>query len=442
MSWHGHFHALVDALHRGRAADEGFTFALEAEDSSFVRFNHGRVRQPGDVRQAFATLRWLHGRRHAATTISLTGELEADRALIADERAALRAMVPNLPEDPHLLLSPATVGAERIFPNALPDAARITEAVCDAAAGLDLVGVLATGDMHRGFASHHGQRSWFSRGAALLDWSLVAGGDKAIKLSYGGEAFSLDALTERMAQGRAQLAALTRPARTIPPGSYPAYLAPAAVESLLELIAWGGFSVRAQRAGSSPLRRLIDGRERLDPRVTLVEDTAGGLGPAFQEDGFAKPDQVALIVDGGHAGSLISPRSALEYGLDHNGASLSEHPSALALRGGDLPSERALERLGTGVWVSNLWYLNHSDRNAGRITGMTRFASFWVQDGEIAAPLQVMRFDDRIYDLLGPALDDLTREVETRPSASTYGARSTASVRTPGLLLRGLTFTL
>ena len=52
--------------------------------------------------------------------------------------------------------------------------------------------------------------------------------------------------------------------------------------------------------------------------------------------------------------------------------------------------------MGTGVYIGNLGYLNYSDRTAGRMTGMTRFATFWVEDGQVVAPLNVMRFDDTI----------------------------------------------
>lgn len=442
MSWQGLFDHLASDLSTGLGADEGFTLSLAAEESSFVRFNHGRVRQPGDVSQGVVNLRWIVGRRHASTQLSVTGLPEADRATLRQERDRLRSVVPGLPQDPHLLLNTSPQNTRSVQESALPEPERIVEEVCAAADGLDLVGILATGGLHRAFANHLGQRNAYTSHAALLDWSLVAGGDKAVKLSYGGTSFDLGEIGARMAQGREQLQALQRAPRTIPPGRYRAYLAPAAVEELLSLLSWDGFSCRAQRAGSSPLGRLIAGREQLDSRVSLSEDTAGGIGPDFQGDGFIKPDLVPLIAEGRHAGCLVSPRSALEYGLDQNGASASESPSSLSMAAGDLPRERALEALGTGVWISNLWYLNHSDRNAGRITGMTRFATFWVEGGEIVAPLSVMRFDDRIYDLLGGALEAITAERDLLPSASTYGARSTDSARVPGLLLGGLTFTL
>ena len=104
--------------------------------------------------------------------------------------------------------------------------------------------------------------------------------------------------------------------------------------------------------------------------------------------------------------------------------------------------EAALGALGDGVWVGNLWYLNWSDRSVGRFTGMTRFATFWVEGGEIVAPVDVMRFDDSLYSWFGGALEDLTRAPELQLSTDTYFNRSTDSLRLPGALLSGLRFTL
>ena len=102
----------------------------------------------------------------------------------------------------------------------------------------------------------------------------------------------------------------------------------------------------------------------------------------------------------------------------------------------------ALEALDTGCYIDNLWYLNYSDRPAGRITGMTRFATFWVERGRIVAPVNVMRFDDSLYRMLGENVIDLTSERELLLDASTYEARSTRSMRLPGALLSVLRFTL
>ena len=128
--------------------------------------------------------------------------------------------------------------------------------------------------------------------------------------------------------------------------------------------------------------------------------------------------------------------------METNGASGSEHPVALTVAPGALGEEDILGALGTGVWVSNLWYLNYSDRPKGRLTGMTRFACFWVEHGEIVAPINVMRFDDTVWDLLGSGLEALGQRVPLSLDNSTYGQRAMGSTATPGALVSALSFTL
>ena len=132
----------------------------------------------------------------------------------------------------------------------------------------------------------------------------------------------------------------------------------------------------------------------------------------------------------------------MEFKLTTNGAGAREKPDSLDLAAGSLAMTEVLEQLDTGIYINNLWYLNFSDRAAGRMTGMTRFATFWVERGQIVAPIDVMRFDDSVYRLLGENLIDLTAEREMLLDPSTYDARSTSSARLPGILLKALRFTL
>jgi predicted Zn-dependent protease len=109
---------------------------------------------------------------------------------------------------------------------------------------------------------------------------------------------------------------------------------------------------------------------------------------------------------------------------------------------GEIARDYVLRRLDTGVYINNLWYLNYSDRSACRMTGMTRFATFWVEGGVIQAPLSVMRFDESIYRMLGDHLLGLTADRDFILDAGTYYRRSTGSSRLPGALVEDFTFTL
>ena len=139
---------------------------------------------------------------------------------------------------------------------------------------------------------------------------------------------------------------------------------------------------------------------------------------------------------------MISPRSAREFNIDNNGANSSETPESLDMAAGNLNGDAILKTLDTGLLIGNLHYLNYSDRMACRMTGMTRFATFWVENGEIQAPLNVMRFDDSAYRLLGDNLLGLTKERDLILDSASYGERSTGSARLPGALVRDFALTL
>ena len=245
----------------------------------------------------------------------------------------------------------------------------------------------------------------------------------------------------RLRQSREQLKFLGRPAIILKPGSYRAYLAPAAMDEIAGMLCWGGFSAQALATGNSALQRLYNGDASLSPQVSFDEQVSGSLSPPFSNEGSPRQD-VRLIRDGRAQARLISARSAAEFELQANGADSFESPCALSLAPGQLPSAQILERLGTGLYISNLWYLNYSDLPAARMTGLTRFATFWVQDGSIQGPVGTMRFDDSLYNLLGSQLEALTCERELILSTSTYGQRSTGSSHLPGALVKGLTLTL
>lgn len=436
------FFDLADHAVAQRRGDEVVLVNFSGEESDFIRFNRGRVRQPLSVRQAYLTLTLIDGQRHDGTTLAVSGDRAQDRAAIAHALAAMRGELSSLPEDPYLLYATDARSSDQVRSGTLPTPAQALDAVIGAAAGLDLVGILGSGPVYRGFANSFGQRNWHAVSSFLLDWSVYHAADKAVKCSYAGADWIPAEVARRIDAAREQLVHLAKPARTIAPGAYRAYLTPAALDELLWLLNWGGVSAKEQRTQQSVLQRLVEGREQLSPRITLREHTAQGLAPAFDDAGFTRPGAVELIRAGHHAGSLVSPRTAREYGLQPNGAGNDEAMESMELAAGELPQADALAALDDGIYVGNFHYLNFSDRPSCRITGLTRFATFWVEGGKIAAPLAVMRFDDTLYRMLGARLEGLTREREWILNAGTYGERSVETGRVPGALLSALTLTL
>ena len=437
-----YFSEVAALLDRSLEGGEIYLCRLNAERSDFVRLNRGKIRQPGSVQQCYLALRLIRGRRHAEQSLTVSGDLARDRADIAAALVALREAVADAQDDPHLAYATDVRSSRDVRTAGLIASEDVVAGVLDSARDLDLVGIYAAGPVYRGFANSLGQRNWHEVTSFNLEWSLYHRTDKAVKTSYGGFDWSAPTFAAKMEAARERLALLARPARTLAPGRYRAYLAPTAMEELAGMLCWGGFSGRALTTRQSCLFRMQEAGQTLNRAVAFSENVAEGIAPAFQEEGYARPGSVALIADGGLVGSLVSPRTAREFDLATNGANASEAPEALDMGAGDLPLADALDVLDTGLFIGNLWYLNFSDRPACRVTGMTRFATFWVEHGKIVAPIDVMRFDDSMYRLLGDHLVGLTRERELIVSSSSYGERSTGSMRLPSAVVSDMAFTL
>lgn len=434
------FFSLADFLTGQMAGGEIFTASFSGEHSDFVRFNHGKVRQAGNVQQRHLSLRLIRDGRHASHSLALTGGIE-DLEHTKSALGELRGVLANLPADPYLFYATEVRSSENTRRGSIPPTEQLVDEIVTQATDYDLVGIFAAGPMYRGFANSLGQRNWHEVENFNLDWSFYHQTDKAVKSNYAGFEWQPLQFRDKMQSAREQLALLQRPAISIEPGEYRAFLAPPAMDEIIGMLAWGGLSAKARRTKQSPLIRMEQGA-RLSEKISLSEHTVAATAPGFQSDGFVKPDRVQLIERGELRDPLVAPRTAKEYGLVCNGASSSESPESSDLAVGSLATADALAALDRGVLINNLWYLNYSDRPACRLTGMTRFATFWVEHGKIVSPVNVMRFDDTLFRMLGDNLEELTQEHELMLDPSSYGSRSTQSAQLPGALVSGLKFTL
>lgn len=435
-----YFHELSDTLCAALPAGEVLLLNYRREASDFVRLNRNRIRQAGHVHQQTLRMNLVQRGRGSAATLQLCGFRDADLRQARTLLGQLREQLPLLPEDPHLNYAAEVHNCSYHGDNQLPVATDALETLIDAAAGLDLVGVWAGGETSHGFANSLGQRNWHSARSFNLDWSIYGQGDKAVKQHYAGFAWDGGALAAKLAAARDTLALLGKRPRRLAPGKYRVFLSPSALYELMGMVGWGGFGLKSHRTAQTPLLGMVREGSTLHSAVNVSENHAAGLTPRFTGEGFVKPDRVVLVEGGHYRDCLANSRSAREYGVAVNCA--NEQPQSLAIAGGQLPRSEVFTTLDTGLYISNLWYCNFSDRNHCRITGMTRFACLWVERGQPVAPVNVMRFDESIYHILGDRLEGLTRECEHILDSGSYEWRSNTSARLPGALVNDFTFTL
>jgi len=435
-----YFRELSEKLCAAVAAGEVLLLNYQGEDTDFVRLNRNKVRQAGHVRQQTLHLDLINNGRETSASLPLTGQLDDDLARAQCVLGRLREQLTLLPEDPHLNYASEVHNSSHRGDNRLPAAGDALEQLISAARGLDLVSVWAGGEMSHGFANSLGQFNWHSAFSCNLDWSVYREGDKAVKQNYAGFAWDSESLLQKIAHARDTLELLGQQPRTLEPGRYRVFLTPAALYELMGMVSWGGFGLKSHRTAQTPLLSMVREGAMLHKEVIISEHHAAGLTPRFTRAGFVKPDRVELIKDGAYRDCLANRRSAREYDTVVNCG--IEQPQSLEIAGGGLHQNEIFNALDTGLYISNLWYCNFSDRNHCCITGMTRFACLWVEQGKAVAPVNVMRFDESIYHILGDRLEGLTREHEHILDTGSYGWRSDASARLPGALVDDLTFTL
>ena len=200
-----YFHALAQVAQSALAAGERYTATLEAEETDFVRMNRGRVRQPGTVTQRYLHVRLIRDTRHALHVLTLTGDLGVDSPAVRDVIAGLRSALPELADDPLLLLPTSVHSSRAIRSTPLTPSAEVVEEVLGAAGDLDLVGIYAAGPVWRGFANSEGQRNWHETTTFNLQWSLYHRADKAVKASVSGtidDAFTARIITPYLAEAK------------------------------------------------------------------------------------------------------------------------------------------------------------------------------------------------------------------------------------------------
>ncbi len=438
-----YFQRIALELFKNIQKDEFLIINFDAEESNFVRLNKARIRQPGNVRQISMSLSLSNrDKRNLKSFVRLNGDFNRDLATLIKTLNYLRRELPDLPKDPYLLFSKSVQSTEICDIEKTINDEENLDYIFSKVSGLDLVGIYSSGYIYTGLANSLGQFNWHSDYSFSFDYSIYNENNNAIKLNYSSKNWINDDFDYILNQGIEKLQILSQPPRSIKKGEYTVYLEPSALNEVIDMMSWGGFSYKANKIGTSPLHLLNKGERKLHPSVSITENIKDGISANFNADGFIKPDKINMISDGKFSESLTSPRSSLEYSVPHNASSTAEYPYSIDMNAGSVSDDSILSTINNGLYISNLWYLNFSDRNNGRMTGLTRFGCFIIENGKLTAPINTMRFDDSVYSMLGENLIGFTSKRELLIDSGTYEERSTSSARLPGALVNNFKMTL
>jgi len=412
------------------------------EDSHFTRFNESKIRQNGFVSDATLSITLIKNQRTCSASFSLTKNASNDLSMSLGYLNTLRNDIEFLPEDPFIVFPKEGKSSSQKKTGELLSIKDVVQSLSPAIKNVDLAGIWASGNIFVGYANSKGLFHWFSTDSFSFDYSLVTKDERMVKDTYAGTHFNLDEYNSFMNNSISQLNMLENKAIQLEPGDYRTYIAPAGVSDLLNMFSWNGLSEGAIRRGQSAFLKMKNDGVKLSPCFSLNEDFSTGLTPMFNDEGELAVNNLPLINEGALKNTLINSRTAQEYKIESNFASNWEGLRSPVMAKGDLNENDITQKINNGVFLNNLHYLNWSDNVGGRITGMTRYACFWVENGEIVAPIENMRFDDTIYNIFGDNLESVTKNSQFIPDTGTYNSRSFGGTECPGILLNSFSLTL
>ena len=436
------FNQLSEKLINSLNTDEHIKISIDGENSQFIRFSQSKVRQAGLVDDASLSISFIKDERTCSGSFTLTGNTQTDEKTAFTELERMKDEVVTLPKDPFVILPEDTGSSRADHRGSLLNQESTVSALSPSMQGVDLAGIWASGCIYTGNANSAGQKHWFSTDTFSMDYSLITPDERMVKGTFAGSHWNQDEYEKNMTNSISKLRMIEKPGKKIKPGSYRTYIAPAGVADIVGMFSWGGVGEASIQQGDSSLCRMRQNDVKMSPCFTLSEDFTSGLVPRFNYNGELAPEKLDLILSGSLNNTLISSRTAKEYGVESNFASEHEAMRSPVLAIGDLKEEDVVQSLDTGIYLSNLHYLNWSDRPGGRITGMTRYACFWVENGEVVAPIENMRFDDSIYNFFGDNLESVTDKNHLHPTVQTYEGRELGGVSCPGILLKSFELTL
>ncbi len=437
-----HFYALSDYIFSLLENDEDLALTMSGENSTFMRFNNAKVRQIGSVEQLEASIiMWKDGKTFSIS-LTLCIDEAKDKVLLEKTILDARTQCDLLPKDPYYVLPISNEISESIYEGDLLCQEDIVSTILTPVQDLDFTGLFSQGSIYRATSNSKGAMHWFETQNFVLDFSVWLENGRAVKSCYSGRDWNTEEYLAKLVSARKSLTALGNEQRALESGKYRTFISADALHEFVEFFSWNGLGEKDFRHGESAFIALRENRESFSDKITISQDFSLGGEPRFNNLGEVAPEKIVLIENGKLKNTIISSRTAKEYNIVSNGGDEDEGVRSLCIDGGELVEENILKALGTGIYVSNFHYLNWSDVQNARITGMTRFSCMWVENGKIVAPIKDMRWDDSLYNLLGEKLEAITKQQHLFSETSTYERREVGSSLLPGILVSELNVTL
>lgn len=228
----------------------------------------------------------------------------------------------------------------------------------------------------------------------------------------------------------------SRNAKAIEPGKYTVILEPAASAELIRNMLFAmnartadeGRSFMSKKGGGTKL-----GEKIMDERVLLYTDPFNIDVPASPWTGDGQARQKMDIIKNGTVANLFYDR----YWASQKNVAPVPFPGNAIMQGGDASLEDLIKDTKKGILVTRFWYIRSVDPQTQLYTGLTRDATFFVENGKIKHPIKNFRFNESPVIMLNN-LETLGKQVRVDVSGGGGGG---TSFLIPYMKIRDFTFT-
>ncbi|KAA9005978.1 TldD/PmbA family protein [Histidinibacterium aquaticum] len=434
------------AAAKAAGADDADTLAVEGTSVS-IDVRGGVLEEAQRSEGVEIGLRVLIGKRQACVSASDTRE-----AVLQEMAERAVAMAREAPEDPNIGLAEASLLSDRrnadgleLFdpaaepdPEALEEDARRAEAAALAVQGVSQVqGASASyGRRRLHLAATNGFSGGYERSDRGTSCVAISGEGTGMERDYDFDSriFQSDLRDpEEIGRTAGERAAARAGARRPKTGAYPVLFDERISSSLIgHLVSAINGSMIAR--GSSWLRDAM-GEEVLPADLSLIEDPHRLRTPGsrpFDAEGLATTRRA--IVDSGVLTTwTLDLATARKLGMESTGNAVrgpssppSPSVSNLALTQGDRTREDLIREMGTGLLVTSMIGSTINPNTGDYSRGAS---GFWVENGEIAYPVNEVTIAGNLRDML--------RRIRPANDARTHLGRVVPSLLVEGLTLAG-----
>ena len=451
-----HAFEIGDVVLAASDADE-IEVSVECVEERFVRFSHEGPTQAADREKYVVAVRARFGDagggfREARAT---TGGLDEGSVLGALRRAETLARVSTA--DPEAVPLHGAGSGEDVVPGTAPSrptqdhstrekAAWVAEALTRAEdARLEASGLALTRVASRSLVNSAGRRVHGATSYASLEVTCVSPGADAETVGGAAAARTSRSFADQVdaaavASEAAESAELGKEPGEIEPGEIDVVLSPQAVAALLTFAGYVGFGAREVALGQSFMAGRI-GDAVLRDEISIHDDPGHPQHRGWLFDGEGTRTHRTSLVQGGRLMDPVTDsRWARRMGVKDSGHSRPQPsaagpaPGHLVLEGGDASTAELLARVGDGLYVRQLHYVNLVEPRDLVLTGMTRGGLFRISDGRISGPVRNLRFTESL-------VGALKRVIGVGADVERCGSLMGGEVVTPALAIRGFKFT-